>query len=72
MAAGQKHGRNKKRPAQVRYVAEHRSDKNKRINIERAGARKTSDHARVKAMKVKRGTTRAKRRGGLQRTSIAA
>ena len=53
---GRKIGRNKNRPAQKRYVAEQRSDKNKRRNI--AMAAKQAN----KVIKVPRGTARALRR----------
>jgi len=57
---GRKIGRNKNRPAQKRYVAERRSEKNKRKNIERA------TKLAAKSMRVQRGTARAKRRGNVQ------
>lgn len=53
---GRKIGRNKNRPAQKRYVAERRSEKNKRRNI--AKAAKQAD----KVIKVPRGTARKARR----------
>ena len=52
-------GRNVKRPAQKRYVAEHRVDKNARIRQARHARRVASDVERVAQMRVKRGTARA-------------
>jgi len=39
-----KMGRNKKRPSQVRYVAEHRSERNKRLKMARH-AKAMAEHA---------------------------
>jgi hypothetical protein len=63
-----KHGRNKKRPAQQRYVSERRSERNKRRNIERATRARdaaTAKHIRrAKAGKPYRGKARHERRHG--------